>query len=79
MMSGFGFGGMLFGGLLMLLFWILVIGLVIWLVITVARGGQTGSVTHTPVQTPLDILKMRYARGEIAKEQFDQMKQDLGG
>ncbi len=28
-------------------------------------------------QTPLDILKMRYARGEITREQFEEMKRDL--
>lgn len=79
MMGGFGFGGLLFGGLLMLLFWVLVIGAIIWLVVTVARGGQASIATHTPGQTPLDILKMRYARGEITKEQYEQMRQDLGG
>lgn len=31
----------------------------------------------TETQTPLDILKMRYARGEITPEQYEQMKQDL--
>ncbi len=31
----------------------------------------------TPSETPLGILKRRYARGEITKEGFDQMKQDL--
>jgi putative membrane protein len=28
-------------------------------------------------QTPLEILKARYARGEISKEEFDQMRKDL--
>ena len=30
-------------------------------------------------QAPLDIAKARYARGEISREQFEQMKRDLGG
>ncbi|MHB1236662.1 MAG: SHOCT domain-containing protein [Gallionella sp.] len=27
--------------------------------------------------TPLEILKKRYARGEISRDQFEQMKQDI--
>lgn len=34
-------------------------------------GENTGS------ETPLDLLKKRYAKGEIKKEEFDQMKKDL--
>ena len=30
-------------------------------------------------QTPLEILKARYARGEISREEYDQMHRDLEG
>lgn len=37
--------------------------------------------THLPLasQTPLEILKARYARGEISREEYEQMRQDLEG
>jgi uncharacterized membrane protein len=31
-----------------------------------------------PKQTPLEVLKARYARGEMGREQFEQMRSDLG-
>ncbi|WP_407672316.1 SHOCT domain-containing protein [Noviherbaspirillum pedocola] len=31
------------------------------------------------LETPLDILKKRYARGELTREEFEQMKQDIQG
>lgn len=72
---GWGFGG-LFGWLLMLLFWGGVIALVVWAVrrFTAERGPINGAPA-----TPLEVARMRYARGEITKEQFQQLRQDLGG
>ncbi len=79
MMGGFGLGGgMLFGGILMLAFWVLIIGGAVWLVVTLARGGQSALTTPNTGQTSLAILQARYAKGEITKEQFDQMKRDIG-
>lgn len=80
MMGGFGFP--MIGGIVMFLFWALVIGGIVWLVVWLARGGAqsaSNALINTPSmnQTPLDILKVRYAKGEITKEQFEDMKRDL--
>ena len=82
-MMGFGLFGI--GMLFMLLFWVLIIGGAVWLVVTLVRGSQGQSAPRALMpsapagQTPLDILRARYAKGEVTKEQFDQMKSDLGG
>ena len=61
----------------MILFWGLIIAGVVWLVQSLARG--TGSSSGAPPgESPLEILKRRYAKGEITKEQFEEMKRDLG-
>ena len=64
-------------GLGMLLFWVLILGGGVWLVQTLAHGSGSSSV---PAQgeSPLDILNKRYSRGEITKEQFQDIKRDLG-
>ncbi len=62
------------GWVLMILFWAAVIFGVIYLLVAVAgRGGRDGGRE----KTPLEILKARYARGEIDREQFEQMKKDI--
>ncbi len=81
MMGGFGFGGgtMLFGGLIMLVFWALIIGGAVWLVATLARGGQGVLLPNAASRAvPQEILKTRYAKGDITKEQYDALRRDLG-
>ncbi|WP_338669541.1 SHOCT domain-containing protein [Pseudodesulfovibrio methanolicus] len=42
-----------------------------------STGSTFGSGPESHAETPLDILKRRYAAGEIDKEQYEQMKRDL--
>jgi putative membrane protein len=67
---------MVFGGIWMLLFWIAIIWLVVWGVrsLMVHKESRTGTPEK---RDPLDIAKERYAKGEISKEQFEQIKKDL--
>lgn len=80
MMHGFGYWGGLggwgiLGSILMLAFWILVIVGIVFLIkyLIVHSSGQQKSSG----ENPLDILKRRYAKGEISKEEFEKMKKDL--
>ncbi len=78
MMTGFGMGFGLIGLLFMLLFWGGLIALGVWLVKALFSGGQrTPNVPLAPDADPREILARRYARGEITREQYEQMKRDL--
>lgn len=52
------------------------VALIVWAVVTVTR--RSGDAGREPQQTPLDILRERYARGEITAEEFEQAKRTLG-
>ena len=68
---GWGMGLMIFFGLI---FWGGFIALIIWGVTRLTRQGTSTGGTK---QSPLDIARERYARGEITREQFEQLKKDL--
>jgi len=75
-MWGIGMG--LGGGLVMVLFWVALIVGAVWLARSLFPNGQQSSATSTRLEASAeDILKQRYARGEISKEQYDQMRRDL--
>lgn len=81
MMHGFGFGGMgLLGGWIGLIFNLaIIIGIVI-LVVWAIKRFTSGSVNGNQTlgnQAPREILQARYARGEITRDQYQQMLQDL--
>jgi putative membrane protein len=60
------------------IFWALGIAAVVLLILAVARR-NSGFGRSWPGHEPdaLEIAKRRYARGEITKEQYDQLKKDL--
>jgi putative membrane protein len=72
---GYGMGG--FSSIIMIAFWVAaivgVIFLIRWLVVSTGGSGRSGRAEDTA----LEILKRRYARGEINKEEFEEKKKDL--
>ena len=66
--GNYGMGGYGFGWLFMILFWALVILGIIYLV-KVLAGGSGKSPTQ---ETAEDILKKRFARGELSREEFEE-------
>ena len=56
---------------------LVILVLIIVLVYFIFKNSKTGGFDQTPNETPLDVLKKRYAQGEITKEQFEEMKKDL--
>ncbi len=68
-------GEMFGGGLVMLLVWLVPIALVIWLVSSWVKRPRQGPAE----KTALDILKERYAQGEIGQDEFERKKRDIGG
>ncbi len=67
------------GGWVLLIIGLLIIGLLVWGIIAITRGGRhMGMGMGQPRgQAALDIAKERYAKGEITKEQFDEIKKNL--
>jgi putative membrane protein len=65
-------GGFGFGGGFMWIFWILVIVAIIALF-----RGVSGSGTSASSESPMEILRKRYANGEITDEEFEHRRKEL--
>lgn len=75
--GGWGWGHMIFGSVMMLLFWgVVIVGIVI--VVRWLAGGSSQESGSSPARRrSLDILEERFARGEIDKEEFEERKRLL--
>ena len=72
MMGGFGWGWF------MPIFPILFLGLIIWAVVALARGSSESRGTDSSkADSAMEVLKQRYARGEINKEEYEEKKKDI--
>ena len=78
MHDNWNWGWMVFGAAWMVFFWGAIIALVVWAISRLSGDRQTsGGQWRSEGRSPLDIAKERYARGEITREQFEQLREDL--
>lgn len=87
---GLGFG--LFGGIISLIFWVFIIWLIVSLIRSATghhgrhcwwgdcRGehGDGNEMNSPRRDAAMDVLRERYAKGEISKEEFEEKSQVLG-
>ena len=76
---GFGFFGFPFIGSF---FWLAIVGLVVFAIVMISRRTPMSRppMTYTgtgTMQSPLDIAKSRYAKGEITKDEYESLRKDL--
>ena len=71
---GRGMMGCWFGGFVMWIIFIVIIAVVVYLIIRITKQKETDTLMS---ETPRHILEKRYARGEISKEECDEIRKDL--
>ncbi len=77
-MGAWGGGGRMFGPIMMIAFIAVAVVVVVLLVRWLGGPGHGGALHSPPGKTPLDILKERFAKGEIDKEEFEEQRRVLG-
>lgn len=66
---------MFYGGGFMWIFWVILLVVLVFIVKGVAGNNPGSGVPNS--ESPLDILKKRYARGEIDEQEFERRRHDL--
>jgi putative membrane protein len=70
-----GLGGL--GFVLIVVFWIAIIVAAVWLLGNLFPRNNTTRPSGDAPETAIDILKQRYARGELSKEEYETMRHDV--
>lgn len=78
MMGGY-YGGIGWIGMILsfIFFILIIIGIILFIVWLVKRATHPGTEQSKTNSKALEVLKERYAKGEISKEQFESIKKDL--
>jgi putative membrane protein len=75
-------GWHIFGGILPLLLFLILIGVGVWAVVRVTRSNRPWAVATQPPlmrrDPALEELRLKYARGDMSREEFVQRSRDLG-
>lgn len=66
-----------YGGMFMWLIGLIILGVVVYLVVN--RTKSIGRPGGPESERPEDILKRRYANGEITREEYERLKKDIEG
>lgn len=75
MMGGWGMGW--FGMIFMIVFWVLVLVSLVFLIKWLIKATKGEKNVSNGSSKAIGILKERYAKGEINKEEFENIKRDL--
>ena len=77
-MGACGWGGMILGPIMLIVFIAAIVAVVVLLVRWLSRPGQGGAHLCAVAKAPLDILKERFAKGEIDSQEFEELRRVLG-
>jgi len=79
MMGGFGNGMGSLGWLGMGVFWLVLLGLIVWLVMRLLPDNRGGGSTRDAAESTLEILDRRMAKGEIDTQTWQAQRDALTG
>ncbi len=74
---GFGYGGGFFMPLIMIAFTVLLIIGTVYMFRLMSGSSESNPLKAVPKAAPVEVLKVRYARGELSKEEYESMKMDI--